>query len=159
MPLHARPHPSDTRRRRLLWAAAAALLPAAAAAGPQGQAPAAPAARVPWLRVRFPRRGGKRLLRGRLQAPGHSVRDYVIPGRAGQSLEVELETLTPGASFKVLGPQRQDALFMSEFSALPLWQGRLAADGDYRVRVSLNAVQRTRGESMDFILRLALRAA
>ena len=31
--------------------------------------------------------------------------------------------------------------------------------GDYRVRVSLNAVQRARGESMDFILRLALRAA
>lgn len=157
MHLHARLHPSDTRRRWLLWAAAATLLPTAAAA--QVKAPAPPTVRVPWLRVRFPRRGGMRLLRGRLQARTHSVRDYVIQARAGQSLEVELETLAPGASFKVLGPQQKDALFMSEFSALPLWQGRLSADGDYRVRVSLNAVQRTRGESMDFILRLALRAA
>ncbi|PZQ76116.1 MAG: hypothetical protein DI563_07835 [Variovorax paradoxus] len=157
MHLHARLHPSDTRRRWLLWAAAATLLPTAAAA--QVKAPAPPTARVPWLRVRFPRRGGMRLLRGRLQARTHSVRDYVIQARAGQSLEVELETLAPGASFKVLGPQQKDALFMSEFSALPLWQGRLSADGDYRVRVSLNAVQRTRGESMDFILRLALHAA
>lgn len=157
MPPHAHLPSSDTRRRWLLWAAAVALLPSAATA--QGKAPAAPVARVPWLRVRFARRGGVRLLRGRLQAPAHSVRDYVIQGRAGQSLEVELETLAPGASFKVLGPQQKDALFMSEFSALPLWQGRLSADGDYRVRVSLNAVQRARGESMDFILRLALRAA
>lgn len=157
MPLHARPASPDPRRRRLLWAATAALLPDVAAA--QGKAPAATAARVPWVRVRFPRRGGMRLLRGRVQAPAHNVRDYVIQGRAGQSLEVELETLAPGASFKVLGPQQKDALFMSEFSALPLWRGRLAADGDYRVRVSLNAVQRARGESMDFILRLALRAS
>ncbi|MBS0426778.1 MAG: hypothetical protein JSR41_05770 [Proteobacteria bacterium] len=156
MPLHPHTRSSDTRRRWLLWATAVALLPAAAPA--PGKA-VTPAARVPWLRVRFPRRGGRRLLRGRLQAPAHSVRDYVIQGRAGQSLDVELETLSPGASFKVLGPQQKDALFMSEFSALPLWQGQLPADGDYRVRVSLNAVQRARGESMDFILRLALRAA
>ncbi|MDI3381350.1 hypothetical protein ACFPPF_04980 [Xenophilus aerolatus] len=155
MSLHARPLPSATRRRWLLWAATAALLPAAAAA--QGKAPAAPAARVPLLRVHMPRRGGTRLVRGRLQAPAHGVRDYLIQARAGQSLEVELETLAPGASFKVFGPHQKDALFMSEFSALPLWQGRVAADGDYRVRVSLNAVQRARGESMDFILRLALR--
>lgn len=157
MPLHARTPSSDSRRRWLLWAAAMACLPVAAPA--QVKTSAAPAARVPSLRVRFSRRGGQRLLRGRLQAPAHSVRDYLIQGRAGQSLEVELETLAPGASFKVLGPQHKDALFMSEFSALPLWQGRVAADGDYRVRVSLNPVQRARGESMDFILRLALRAA
>jgi hypothetical protein len=156
MPLLARHALLDPGRRRLLWAATAALLPATAAA--QGKAPAAASARVPWLRVRLPRRGGMRQLRGRLQAPAHGVRDYVIQGRAGQSLEVELETLAPGASFKVLGPHQKDALFMSEFSALPLWRGRLTADGDYRVRVSLNAVQRARGESMDFILRLALRA-
>lgn len=154
MPLPDRSSSSHTRRRWLLWATAAMLLPAASlAAG----APAA-AAHVPAWRVRFARRGGTRQLRGRLQ-PAHSVRDYLIHGRAGQSLEVELETLAPGASFKVLGPQRKDALFMSEFSALPLWQGRLPADGDYRVRVSLNPVQRSRGESMDFILRLVLRAA
>jgi hypothetical protein len=156
MPRHAPPALHDARRRWLLWAAAVALLPAASTAA-QGQPPVAAPARVPVLRVAFARRGGRRLLRGRLQAPGQSVREFVVRGRAGQSLEVELETLAPGASFKVLGPQQKDALFMSEFSALPLWRGRLAADGDYRVQVSLNAVQRARGESMDFILRLALR--
>lgn len=151
MPWPLRALPALTRRHWLAWAAAAAL-PAA----PPAQAAGAAFAPAPWQRVRFPLRGGARVLRNRLQGPAQGVRDYLVRGRAGQSLEVELETLAPGASLQVLAPQRPQALFMSEFAAVPRWRGQLAADGDYRVRVSLNPVQRRRGDTLAFTLRLAL---
>jgi len=153
MTMPHRPIDSAARRQLLL---AGALLPLAVAA--RGASPTTPSAvaAVPWQRIRFARRGGTRVLRGQLQGAAHGAHDYLVRARAGQVLEVELETLAPGASFQVLAPHGTQALFMSEFAALPLWRGHLPADGDYRVRVSLNPVPRSRGETLRFTLRLTL---
>jgi hypothetical protein len=84
-------------------------------------------------RVQFAHGSSSATVKGVLK--GDEIHDYVIGAKAGQTMNVSLQTSSTSAYFNVLPPGSEAALFIGSTSGNQ--PGTLPADGDYRVRVYL----------------------
>ncbi|WP_201312499.1 hypothetical protein [Dyella sp. EPa41] len=82
--------------------------------------------------------------------------DYVLGGKAGQSLTVALQGPS-GVYFNVLPPSGQDALVNTSITGDARWTGALKQDGDYTVRVYPMRSAARQGKSPAFTITLAVR--
>jgi hypothetical protein len=77
---------------------------------------------------------------------GSETIDYTLRAKAGQNMDVNLQTSNASNYFNVLPPGSETALFVGSTSGNH-WSGNLPSDGDYRIRVYLmrNAARRNEG--------------
>jgi hypothetical protein len=117
---------------------------------------AAAQAAVPSTTVTFKKGASSAAVQGRLQGPDAGTRDYIVRAGAGQKMTVEMQTKSSSASFNVLGPGSEEALYRGEVAGEPRWSGVLPASGDYRVRVFLNRAAARQGKSATYALEIAV---
>lgn len=91
-------------------------------------------------------------IKGKVQ--GYQTVDYVLRGRAGQTLSVELKQSHPQNYFNLLPPGSEAAMFIGSTGGN--FKGVLPADGDYTLRVYLMRAAARRHESSRYTLTLAL---
>ena len=72
------------------------------------------------------------------------VHEYIFRGRAGQTVKLDLSSMTEDITFYITDDEGND---MDEGSELRSWDGELPADGDYHVYVSSSS-NRARSYSM-----------
>ncbi|MBS1132160.1 MAG: hypothetical protein H6R16_3162 [Proteobacteria bacterium] len=77
--------------------------------------------------------------------------DYTLRARAGQTMNIKLDTKHTANYFNVLPPGSETALFIGSTSGSE-WTGELPADGEYRVRVYLMRSAARRHESANYTL-------
>ena len=104
-------------------------------------------------RVQFPRGATSTSVRGTIR--GYQVVDYVVGARAGQALAVSLRTDNASTYFNVLPPRSEQAIFTGSISG-NRFSGRLAATGDYRLRVYLMRNAARRAARADYNLSIAI---
>ena len=68
---------------------------------------------------------------------GNGAIDYKLVAKAGQTMNVTLETGTPSQNFNVLPPNGGNALFVGANSDSKSFSGKLPVDGEYTIRVYL----------------------
>jgi hypothetical protein len=92
-------------------------------------------------------------VKGRIQ--GRQSVDYTLQARAGQILRVLLTASNRSAFFNVLPAESQEALFVGSTSG-DRFEGRLPADGVYRLQVFLMRSAARRNERAPFTLDISL---
>jgi hypothetical protein len=92
----------------------------------------------PSERVLFKKGCATAAVRGRLTGPDRSGRDYLLEGKAGERLRVELFTDFPQVYYNVLPPGERPPLANTSITGDREWSGVLPVDGEYRVRVYLS---------------------
>src|SRR5690606_35103997 len=60
---------------------------------------------------------------------------YLLRARAGQQMTVHLTALEDNAAFSIYAPQSKTAMTGTEEGSLTDWEGRLPANGTYRIAV------------------------
>lgn len=118
---------------------------ASSAAGPQ-RAPARPESRP----VHFAKGTSSASLEGSIR--GDQIIDYKLQARAGQTMTVGLKTDNSANYFNVLPPGSDDVAVFVGSTGGNDWSGRLAADGEYTLRVYLMRSAARRHESARFTL-------
>ena len=116
-------------------------------------APARAADGIETKRVQFARGASSATLKGALK--GDAIHDYVLGAKAGQTMQVTLETSSTSAYFNVLPPGSEAAIFIGSTSGNE-WSGTLPADGDYRVRVYLMRSAARRHETATYTLSVGI---
>jgi hypothetical protein len=86
-----------------------------------------------------------KMLRGRIS--GHETKDYILPGKAGQSIIVQLETTNRHAYFTFWADD--DRRLAGETRH---WAGKLPRNGYYRMRVFLKGIEAKRGGVADYMI-------
>lgn len=81
--------------------------------------------------------------------------DYEVKARAGQWMRVVFAPSNPAASYEVLPPGSDTALFVGSVSA-NRFDSALPVDGAYRIRVYLRADAARRNEGCDYTLDVSL---
>ena len=112
---------------------------------------------VPSERVLFKNGSPTAKVRGRLFGPDRGNRDYIVPGKAGEILSVELMTDYPQVYYSVLPPADAKPLINTSITGPREWSGALPLDGDYRVRVFLSRRAAREGVIAPFKMRLTRR--
>ena len=72
------------------------------------------------------------------------VHEYIFRGRAGQTVKIDLSSMTEDITFYITDDEGN---YMDEGSELRSWDGELSDDGDYHVYVS-NSSDRARSYSL-----------
>jgi len=84
--------------------------------------------------VHFAKGATSATIKGRIT--GYETVDYVVGAKAGQTMAVTFKTSNHMAYFNVLPPGSETALFVGSMDATgEHYEGTLAADGDYAIRV------------------------
>ncbi|HEX9207649.1 MAG TPA: hypothetical protein VF851_05390 [Steroidobacteraceae bacterium] len=100
-------------------------------------------------RIQFAQGASTAVVKGRLQ--GDAMVDYTVRGAAGQTLTVALRKTHAQNYFNVLPPgSTTTAMFVGDSGEN--YSGRLAADGDYTIRVYLMRPAARRNETSDYTL-------
>ncbi|MBN9015807.1 MAG: SH3 domain-containing protein [Rhizobiales bacterium] len=128
----------------LIVLSALALAPSLAAAGEQ------PAR----SRIQFAPGTNAAMVKGRVV--GYQVRDYVVGARAGQTMTVTLSTNNRSATFNVMPPFGDEAVFIGSVSGTR-FSGRLDRGGDYVISVGLMRNAARRGERADYSLAVRIK--
>jgi hypothetical protein len=124
----------------------ALLAPLALASGPK----------IREVQVRFEEGQTRATLKGKLK--GDETVDYKVRAAAGQSMVVTFQPGNPSAYFNVLPPGSAEALFVGSISG-NRFEGALAAEGDYTIRVYLMRNAARRNESASYTLDVGLSKA
>jgi hypothetical protein len=85
------------------------------------------------------------MLRGRIS--GHETKDYILPGKAGQTMTLRLETANRHAHFTL---SADDGRRLA--SETREWSGKFPRNGYYQLRVLLKGVEAKKGGVADFII-------
>lgn len=85
------------------------------------------------------------------QIKGRETIDYVLRAKGGQTMTVALKTSHTALYFNVLPPGSDEAIFTGQVGGSH-FEGKLAKDGDYTVRVYLVRAAARRAESAKFTL-------
>ncbi|MDF2994494.1 MAG: hypothetical protein K0R27_131 [Xanthobacteraceae bacterium] len=86
---------------------------------------------------------------------GRDTVEYRLGARAGQTMAVTFRARNPSASFNVMAPGNETAIFNGSISGGD-FSGVLPADGTYVVQVYLVRAAARRGESADYTLDLGI---
>jgi hypothetical protein len=86
-----------------------------------------------------------KMLRGRIS--GHEKRDYVLSGKAGQTLTLQLQTTNQHAYFTLSADDGRRLAGETRH-----WAGKLPRTGYYRMRVLLKGVEAKRGGVADYMI-------
>lgn len=105
-------------------------------------------------RVQFARGASSATLHGNLH--GYDTVDYVLGARAGQTLNVRLQTSNTSAYFNITKQGADEALFIGSTSG-PQFTGSLPSSGDYVVRVYLMRNAARRDEHANYTLNVSVR--
>jgi hypothetical protein len=145
--------------RSMAAACALALAPLAAPAQPAAASPASAASPAAMRQHAAGRRLGltpdMATVRVKGRVSGRQSVDYTLHARAGQSLRVQLTASNRSAHFNVLPADSQEALFVGPTSG-DRYEGRLPADGVYRLQVFLMRSAARRNEKAPFTLDVSL---
>jgi hypothetical protein len=85
---------------------------------------------------------------------GYRGQDFMVEGRAGQVLEVRLQSRHPGLAFNVLAEGAREAMFIGRSAGIDA-RLTLPDDGRYRIQTYLPRSAARRGERGAFELRLS----
>lgn len=96
-------------------------------------------------------------LRGRIQGP--EIVDYQLRARGRQAMTLTFAPSNPSAYFNLLPPGSDDAAIFIGSRDGNAFDGRLPADGEYKVRVSLMRSAARRNEVSDYTLEIATKGA
>ena len=113
-------------------------------------------AQVSSERVQFAKGASSKTLAGTLK--GEQTIDYLVGARAGQRMDVKLETRNGSNYFNVLPPGSDTALFVGASSG-GTFSGTLPVSGDYRIRVYLMRNAARRNEMANYALTVAVHGA
>ena len=111
--------------------------------------PAVAQAPIRTERVEFARGTTSSTIKGTIK--GDSSVDYKIGARAGQTLNVRLQSSNSSNYFNVIVPGADSAMFVGSMSGNS-FTGTLPSSGDYTVRVYLMRNAARRGESANYTL-------
>ena len=113
------------------------------------------AADVPESRpVHFAKGTSSATIKGQIK--GYKTIDYKLRAKAGQTMNVKLETSNGANYFNVLAPGSNDvAVFVGSTSGND-WSGALQADGEYTVRVYLMRSAARRNETANYTLTVGI---
>lgn len=114
------------------------------------------AAEAQQRRVTFASGASAKTLSGSIT--GDQSLDYVLGGKAGQTMTVTLKTAHGANSFNVLPPGSAAAIGRGDLSD-NAWTGTLPVDGDYRVRVFLMRAAARRNETATYTLTVGITGA
>ncbi len=104
--------------------------------------------------LRFAKGASSATAQGTLE--GDQIIDYRLRARAGQTMDVKLETSNGANYFNVLPPGSKDvAIFIGSTSGNE-WSGALQADGEYTVRVYLMRSAARRNETANYTLTVGI---
>jgi hypothetical protein len=104
--------------------------------------------------VQFQKGESSASIKGTLK--GDQIVDYKLRARAGQTMNVHLQTSNRSAYFNVLPPgSDEQALFVGSISGNE-WNGVLPADGEYRLRTYLMRNAARRNESATYTLSVGI---
>jgi hypothetical protein len=104
--------------------------------------------------IHFARGATSATVKGSLK--GDRIVDYRLGARAGQTMTVTLKTSNPSGYFNVLEPGSKDVAVFVGSSGGDRWEGTLAADGEYTVRVYLMRNAARRNESASYTLTVGI---
>ena len=85
------------------------------------------------------------MLRGRIS--GFDTKDYILPGKAGQTMALLLETSNRYAYFTLSADNGRRLAGETK-----QWSGKLPGNGFYRIRVVLKGVEAKRGGVADYMI-------
>lgn len=129
------------RRKTILAACLALLLAPAVAAAQKAEV------------VHFAPGSSGATLRGTIA--GRDYTDYRLAARAGQAMTATLESRNRSLNFNVLPPGSEEAIFIGSTLGTH-FEGRLPADGEYRIRVYLMSNAGRRGEQAAYTLKVGI---
>jgi hypothetical protein len=104
--------------------------------------------------LRFAKGATSATVKGSLK--GDKTVDYRLGARAGQTMTVTLKTSNPSGYFNVLETGSKDVALFVGSSGGDRWEGTLAADGEYTVRVYLMRNAARRNESASYTLTVGI---
>jgi hypothetical protein len=104
-------------------------------------------------RVQFKKGQAAATIDGRIQ--GYECVDYMLGAKAGQTMNVSLNTGSSSNYFNVLPPGSEAAIAMGA-NLGNTWSGTLPADGDYRIRVYLMRSAARRNEAAQYTLTVGI---
>lgn len=87
---------------------------------------------------------------------GHETRTYLLTLRAGQMLNVNMQTSNRSNYFNITAPNANEAMFVGSTSGTR-YSGRTRADGVYRIEVYLMRNAARRGETARYTLNVGAR--
>jgi len=87
---------------------------------------------------------------------GDRMVDYVVTGVAGQYMTVDIDSDHSANYFNVMAPGDRDQAVFTGSSEGRHFEGALAADGDYTIRVYLMRSAARRDEQANFTLNIAV---
>jgi hypothetical protein len=90
---------------------------------------------------------------------GYRTIDYKLRARAGQTMSVTLKTSNGANYFNVLPPGSNDVAVFVGSTEGNEWTGRLAADGEYAIRVYLMRSAARRNETASYVLTVGIAGA
>jgi hypothetical protein len=85
------------------------------------------------------------MLRGRIA--GHEIKEYVLPGKAGQTMTLQLEASNRHAYFTL---SSEDGRRLA--GETKQWSGKLPRSGSYQIRISLKGAEARRGGVADYMV-------
>ena len=113
-----------------------------------------PVASGPTETIQFARGTSSATRRGAIT--GYETRTYLLTLRAGQTLNVTMQTSNRSNSFNITAPGAQQALFNGSSSGAR-YSGRTRASGVYRIEVYLMRNAARRGETARYTLNVGAR--
>jgi hypothetical protein len=119
-------------------------------------APVAAAADIERRSVQFAKGASSATVKGTIE--GDRTVDYLLRARAGQTMNVKLDTRHSALYFNVLPPGSDTALHVGSTDG-NRWSGALPADGEYRVRTYLMRSAARRGESGAYTMTIGVTGA
>ena len=94
-------------------------------------------------------------VQGRIR--GYDTAEYRLTARAGQRMTIGFQSPNGGASFLLMRPGQDEALFNSETGG-DTYEGKLPADGAYVIQIGMMRAQARRGEVAEYTLRVGIDA-
>ncbi|RQO36431.1 hypothetical protein DBR37_08970 [Herminiimonas sp. KBW02] len=95
-------------------------------------------------------------LKGRLQGPEKSTKDFIVLVKQGETLTVSLKASKANSTyFNILPPDDATALFVGEMQGANEWRQRLDVSGNYTVRIYLNRAVARKGVKSDYTLKIS----
>jgi hypothetical protein len=107
-------------------------------------------------RVSFKKGSNSAVVQGRIN--GDQTIDYLLGAKAGQWMNVSLETKHGATYFNILAPGEKEVAMFNGSVSQNQFEGVLPADGQYRIRVYMLRAAARRNETADYRLEMVIAA-
>jgi hypothetical protein len=96
------------------------------------------------------------VLKGRLQGPEKSTKDFIVGVKQGETLTVSMKASKANSTyFNILPPNDATALFVGEMQGTNEWRQRLDVSGNYTIRIYINRAAARKGVKSDYTLKIS----